>query len=70
MAHSTHAGQKFEDYQAFESAIERYQSAESVQFYKRDSTTVQKAKPSVQKKMAEPWIEPATSCSQVRCTTD
>ena len=51
MAHSTQAGQKFEDYQTFESAIERYQSAESVQFYKRDSTTtVQKAKPSVQKK--------------------
>ena len=37
----------FEDYQAFESAIELYQSAESVQFYKRDSKTVQKAKPSV-----------------------
>ena len=32
MAHSIHVGQKFEDYQAFEIAIERYQSAESVQF--------------------------------------
>ena len=31
MAHSIHVGQKFEDYQGFESAIERYQSAESVQ---------------------------------------
>ena len=50
MAHSIHVGQKFEDYQAFESAIEPYQSAESVQFYKRDSRTVQKAKPRVQKK--------------------
>ena len=50
MAHSIHVGQEFEDYQAFESAIERYQSAESVQFYKRDSTAVQKAKPRVQKK--------------------
>ena len=61
----------FEDYQAFESAIELYQSAESVQFYKRDSKTVQKAKPSVPppKKMAEPWIEPVTS-SKVRYTTD
>ena len=70
--HSIHVGQKFEDYQAFESAIERYQSAESVQFFKRDSKTVQKAKPSVQKKkkMAESWIEPATSCSQARYTTD
>ena len=45
MAHSIHVGQKFEDYQAFESAIERYQRAESVQFYERDSRTVQKAKP-------------------------
>ena len=35
--HSIHVGQKFEDYQAFDSAIERYQSAKSVQFYKRDS---------------------------------
>ena len=49
MAHSIHVGQKFEDYQAFESAIERYQRTESVQFYKRDSRTVQKAQPRVQK---------------------
>ena len=49
--HSIHVWQKFEDNQAFERAIERYQGAESVQFYKRDSTrTVQKAKPCVQKK--------------------
>ena len=33
MAHSIHVGHKFEDYQAFESAIERYQSSEGVQFY-------------------------------------
>ena len=51
MAHSTHVGQKFEDYQVFESAIERYHSAESVQFYKRDSRTVQKAQPRVQEKL-------------------
>ena len=50
MAHSIHVGQKFEDYQAFESAIECYQSAESVQFYKRDSRTVRKAQLRVQKK--------------------
>ena len=49
MAHSIHVGQKFEVYQAFESAIERYQSSESVQFYKRDSRTVQTAQPRVQK---------------------
>ena len=65
--HSIHVGQKFEDYQAFQIAIERYQSAESVQFYKGDSRTVQKAQLCVQKK-AEPWIEPATSSSQVRYT--
>ena len=72
--HSIHVRQKFEDYQAFVTAIECYQSAESVQFYKRDSRTVQKAEPRVQKKrkkkMAEPLIEPATSCSQVRYNTD
>ena len=52
MSHSTciHVGQKFEDYQAFESTIEGYQSAESVQFYKRDFRKVQKAKPRVQEK--------------------
>ena len=44
MAHGIHIGQKFEDHQAFESTTERYQSAESVQLYKRDSRTVQKAK--------------------------
>ena len=49
MAHSIHVGQKFEDYQAFESAIEHCQSGESVQFYKRDSRPVQKAKPRVKK---------------------
>ena len=62
---SIHVRHKFEDYQAFESATERYQSAKSVQCYKRDSRVVQKAKPCVQKKkkMAEPWIESATSSS-------
>ena len=47
MAHSIDVGQKFEDYQAFESAIEHYKSAESVHFYKRDSRTVEKVKPRV-----------------------
>ena len=41
--------------QTFESAIEHYQSAESVQFYKRDSWMVQKAKPRVQKKKKKKW---------------
>ena len=42
--HNFHVWQKIEDYQPIEGAIERYQSAESVQFYKRDSRAVQKAK--------------------------
>ena len=50
IVHSIHVGQKYEDYQAFESALERYQSAESVQFYKKDSREVQTAKPCVEKK--------------------
>ena len=54
MAHSIHVGQKFEDYRgAFGSTIERCQCAESVQFYKRDSRTVQKAQARVQKKLNE-----------------
>ena len=32
MTHSIHVGQKFEDYQAFEHAIVRYQSVENVHF--------------------------------------
>ena len=34
MAHSIHVRQKFEDYQAFERAIEHEESADSVQCYK------------------------------------
>ena len=36
MARILHIEQKIENFRAFESAIERYQNAESVQFYKRD----------------------------------
>ena len=42
MAHILHIGQKFENFQAFESAIEHDQNAKSVQFYKRDSRSVEK----------------------------
>ena len=35
MAHLLHIEQKIENFRAFESAIEHYQNAESVQFYKR-----------------------------------
>ena len=50
MAHNIHIGQKFEDFRAFESALERYQNVESVQFYKRDSRTVEKAQPRITNK--------------------
>ena len=42
MALILHIGQKVENFQAFESAFEHYQNAESVQFYKRDRS-VEKA---------------------------
>ena len=47
MAHHIHIRQKFEDFRTFESALERYQNLESVQFYKRDSRTVEKAQPRI-----------------------
>ena len=51
MAHNLHIGQKFEDFAAFESAIMRYQNAENVQFYRRDSRSVDKAQPRFEKKL-------------------
>ena len=51
MAHNLHIGQKFEDFAAFESAIMRYQNAENVQFYRRDSSSVDKAQPRLEKKL-------------------
>ena len=45
-----HIGQKFEDFSAFESAIERYQNAEYVQFWKRDSRTISAAQSRLPKK--------------------
>ena len=42
MARILHIEQKIEKFRAFERAIERYQNAESVQFYKRDRS-VEKA---------------------------
>ena len=51
MAHNLHIGQKFEDFAAFESAIMRYQNAENVQFYRRDSRSVDKAQPHLEKKL-------------------
>ena len=57
MAHNIHIGQKFEDFRAFESAIERYQTVESVQFFKRDSRTVEKAQPRFTNKILNPRLK-------------
>ena len=51
MAHNLHIGQKFEDFAAFEIAIMRYQNAENVQFYRRDSRSVDKAQPRLENKL-------------------
>ena len=51
MAHNLHIGQKFEDLAAFESAIMRYQNAENVQFYWRDSKSVDEAQSRLEKKL-------------------
>ena len=47
MAHNLHTGQKFEDFAAFESAM----NAENVQFYRRDSRSVDKAQLRLKKKL-------------------
>ena len=51
MAHNLHIGQKFEDFAAFESANMRYQNAENVQIYRRDSRSVDKAQLRLKKKL-------------------
>ena len=53
MARILHIGQKFENFQAFESAIERYQNAENVKFYKRDSRSVEKVQVRISYKVNE-----------------
>ena len=52
MACILHIGQKVENFQAFESANERYQNAESVQFYKTDRS-VAKAQVRISYKLSE-----------------
>ena len=52
MARILHIGQKDENFQAFESANERYQNAENVQFYKRDRS-VEKAQVRISYKLSE-----------------
>ena len=52
MARILHIEQTIENFRAFESAIERYQNAESVQFYMRDRS-VEKAQVRVSYKLNE-----------------
>ena len=52
MARILYIGQKVENFQAFGSAIERYQNAESVQFYKRERS-VEKAQVRISYKLNE-----------------
>ena len=64
------AFERFEDYQAFESTIECYQRQKVCSFTRGRGILGWYKKPSRAYFMAEPWIEPAISCSQVRYTTD
>lgn len=51
MANLLHIGQKFEDFSALAGAVRRYQDAENVQLYIRDSRTVAKAQPRLERKL-------------------
>ena len=44
MALKVHIRQKFEDFVAFESAMQKYQDAEKVKFFKRYSQSLKAAK--------------------------
>lgn len=57
MAHRLHIGQTFEDYSVFESAIQRYQNTEYVQFWKRDSRTISAAQKKLSKKTLNPRLK-------------
>ena len=52
-----HIGKKFEDVSTFESAIERFQNAEYVQFWKRDSRTIFAAQSRLPKKSPNPRLK-------------
>ena len=57
MAHKVHIGQQFDDFSAFESAISQYQNNENVQFFKRDSRSLEAAKGRVSNKTFNPRIK-------------
>ena len=43
MSQKLNTGQKFEDFSSFKIAIQQYQNAENVQFFRRNSRTIAKA---------------------------
>ena len=57
MAHKVHIGQHFDSFLAFESFKERYQNTEYVQFYRRDSRTVEAPVARCPKKTLNPAIK-------------
>ena len=50
MAQKVHIGQQFEDFLVFETAEQKYQDAENVQFFKRDLQSLKAAKGRVSNK--------------------
>ena len=67
MAQRFHIGKKFENFSTFESAIERYQNAEYVQFWKRNNRTISAAQSRLPKKSLNPrlkYYEIRYYCSQ------
>ena len=50
MSKNLNIGQKFEDFSSFEIAIQQYQNAENVQFFRRNSQTIAKAQPRMPEK--------------------
>ena len=50
MSQKMNIGQKFEDFSSFEIAIQQYQNAENVQFFRLSSRTIAKAQPRMSEK--------------------
>ena len=57
MAHKVYIGQQFDDFSAFENAISQYHNNENVQFFKRDSRSLEAAKSRVSNKTFNPRIK-------------
>ena len=70
MAHKVHIGQQFDDFFGFESFIEDYLYNECVQFFRRDSRTVEKAVgrlPNRTLNAAIKYYEAKYNCIRVHC---